>query len=63
MVYRLDNLRGSRRIGNAKAWLGTALALKPLLRIEDGKLVLVQRVRTAGQVTAAMIDRICEVIG
>src|SRR5262249_36586182 len=32
VVHSLDNLRRSGRIGGAKAWLGTALALKPLLR-------------------------------
>jgi DegV family protein with EDD domain len=63
VVHRLDNLRRSGRIGGAKAWLGTALALKPLLRVDDGKLVLAQRVRTAGHATAAMIDRVCEVVG
>jgi len=64
VVHRLDNLRRSGRIGGAKAWLGTALALKPLLRIqEDGKLVLAQRVRTVSNATAAMIDQVCEVVG
>jgi DegV family protein with EDD domain len=64
VVHRLDNLRRSGRIGGAKAWLGTALALKPLLRIEDdGKLVLAQRVRTVSNATAAMIDRVCELVG
>lgn len=63
VVHRLDNLRRSGRIGGAQAWLGTALALKPLLRIDDGKLVLVQRVRTVSHATAAMIDRVCEVAG
>jgi DegV family protein with EDD domain len=63
VVHRLDNLRRSGRIGGAKAWLGTALALKPLLRIDDGKLVLAQRVRTVTAATAAMIDRVCEVVG
>ncbi len=64
VVHRLDNLRRSGRIGGAKAWLGTALALKPLLCIEDdGKLVLAQRVRTVTNATAAMIDRVCEVVG
>jgi DegV family protein with EDD domain len=63
VVHRLDNLRRSGRIGGAQAWLGTALALKPLLRIEDGKLVLAQRVRTVSNATAAMIDRVCEVVG
>ena len=63
VVHRLDNLRRSGRIGGARAWLGTALALKPLLRIEDGKLVLAQRVRTVSNATTAMIDRVCEVVG
>jgi DegV family protein with EDD domain len=64
VVHRLDNLRRSGRIGGAKAWLGTALALKPLLRVdEDGKLVLAQRVRTITNATAAMIDRVCEAVG
>jgi DegV family protein with EDD domain len=63
VVHRLDNLRRSGRIGGARAWLGTALALKPLLRIDDGKLVLAQRVRTVSHATAAMIDRVCEIVG
>ena len=63
VVHRLDNLRRSGRIGGARAWLGTALALKPLLRVDDGKLVLAQRVRTASAATATMIDRVCEVVG
>ena len=63
VVHRLDNLRRSGRIGGAAAWLGTALALKPLLRIDDGKLVLAQRVRTVSHATATMIDRVCQVVG
>ncbi|OBI96920.1 DegV family protein [Mycobacterium asiaticum] len=63
VVQRLDNLRRSGRIGGAKAWLGTALALKPLLHIEDGKLVLAQRIRTAKGAVAALIDQICAVVG
>ena len=63
VVHQLDNLRRSGRIGGAGAWLGTKLSLKPLLRIDDGKLVLAQRVRTAGKAVATMIDRICEIVG
>lgn len=63
VVHRLDNLRRSGRIGGAKAWLGTALALKPLLRVDNGKLVLAQRVRTVRNAMAAMIDRVCETVG
>lgn len=63
VVHRLDNLRRSGRIGGATAWLGTALALKPVLRIEDGKLVLAQRIRTVTHATAAMIEKVCEAAG
>lgn len=63
VVHQLDNLRRSGRIGGAGAWLGTKLSLKPLLRIDDGKLVLAQRVRTANKAVATMIDRVCEVVG
>jgi DegV family protein with EDD domain len=60
----LDNLRRSGRIGGAKAWLGTALALKPLLHVDDdGKLVLAQRIRTSKGAIEAMIDQVCEVVG
>jgi DegV family protein with EDD domain len=63
VVHRLDNLRRSGRIGGAAAWLGTALSLKPLLRIDDGKLVLAQRVRTASKAVMAMQDKVCELVG
>lgn len=63
VVQRLDNLRRSGRIGAAASWLGTALAVKPLLRIEDGKLVLAQRVRTTSKATAAMVEQVLETVG
>jgi len=63
VVHQLDNLRRSGRIGGAGAWLGTKLSLKPLLRIDEGKLVLAQRVRTASKAVATMIDRVGEVVG
>lgn len=64
VVHRLDNLRRSGRIGAAASWLGTALALKPLLRIdEQGRLVLAQRVRTASKAQAAMVEQVLDVVG
>ena len=63
VVHRLDNLRRSGRIGGAAAWLGTALSLKPLLRIDNGKLVLAQRVRTATKAVSALLDQVCTVVG
>ena len=63
VVQRLENLRRSGRIGAAASWLGTALALKPLLRIDDGKLVLAQRVRTTSKATVAMVEHVLAVVG
>jgi DegV family protein with EDD domain len=63
VVHRLDSLRRSGRISGAAAWLGTALSLKPLLRIDDGQLVLAQRVRTAGKAVATMVDQVCAIAG
>lgn len=63
IVHRLDNLRRSGRIGGTKAWLGTALALKPLLHVDDGRLVLAQRIRTAKGAVAALVDKVCELVG
>ena len=63
VVQRLENLRRSGRIGTAASWLGTALALKPLLRLDDGKLVLAQRVRTTSKATAAMVEQVLGVVG
>ena len=63
VVQRLENLRRSGRIGAAASWLGTALSLKPLLRIDDGKLVLAQRVRTTSKATVAMVEQVLAVVG
>jgi len=64
VVHRLDNLRRSGRIGTATSWLGTALALKPLLCLDvDGRLVLDQQIRTITKAHTAMVDRVAEVVG
>jgi DegV family protein with EDD domain len=43
----LEYLRRGGRIGTARALLGSALAVKPLLHIQDGKIALFERVRTS----------------
>ncbi|STZ44551.1 degV family protein [Mycolicibacterium gilvum] len=64
VVHRLDNLRRSGRIRTTASWLGTALALKPLLCLDvDGRLVLDQRIRTATKAHAAMVTRVADVVG
>ncbi|MDT5358153.1 MAG: fatty acid kinase fatty acid binding subunit [Mycobacterium sp.] len=64
VVHRLDNLRRGGRIGRGESWLSTALAIKPLLRMDsDGRLVLVQRVRTAGKALDAMVEQVVAEVG
>jgi DegV family protein with EDD domain len=64
VVHRLDNLRRSGRIRTTASWLGTALALKPLLCLDvDGRLVLDQRIRTVTKAHAAMVERVAEAVG
>jgi DegV family protein with EDD domain len=64
VVHRLDNLRRSGRIGAAASWLGTALALKPLLRLDnDGRLVLAQRIRTVSKAHAAIVHQVADLVG
>lgn len=45
-VENLDYLRRGGRIGAAQAMLGSALAVKPLLTVTDGKIAPFERVRT-----------------
>ncbi|KAA0022955.1 DegV family protein [Antrihabitans cavernicola] len=56
VVDRLDHLRRGGRISTATALLGTALAMKPLLHIVDGKLVLKEKTRTTSKAIAKLID-------
>jgi DegV family protein with EDD domain len=46
-VDTLEYLRRGGRIGAAQAWLGSALSVKPLLHIVDGRLEALERVRTS----------------
>jgi len=48
-VDTLEYLRRGGRMGAAAAFVGSALAVKPILRIDDGRVVPYERVRTAGK--------------
>ena len=48
-VDTLEYLRRGGRVGAAAALVGSALAVKPILRIDDGRVVPYERVRTAGK--------------
>jgi len=45
-VETLEYLHRGGRIGGAQALLGTVLDIKPILRVRDGKIDVVERVRT-----------------
>lgn len=55
-VDTLEYLRRGGRIGTASALLGGALAVKPLLQIEDGRPAPLDRVRTSGKALARLGD-------
>jgi DegV family protein with EDD domain len=48
-VDTLDHLRRGGRIGHAAALVGSALAVKPLLEIVDGRVATREKVRTSGR--------------
>jgi DegV family protein with EDD domain len=48
-VDTLEYLRRGGRIGAAAAMLGSALAVKPLLTIDQGRIATLEKVRTAGR--------------
>ena len=62
-VDTLEYLRRGGRIGAAAAIFGSALSVKPLLQIADGKVVPLERVRTASRALARLADLAVEVAG
>ncbi|GAB2971749.1 DegV family protein [Saccharothrix stipae] len=55
-VETLDHLRRGGRIGAAAAFVGTALAVKPLLHVDDGRIVPLEKVRTMGRAIGRLVD-------
>lgn len=53
-VDTLEYLRRGGRVGSAAALIGSALAVKPILTIQDGLVVPLERVRTAGKALARL---------
>jgi len=55
-VDSLDALRRGGRIGQAAAVVGAALLVKPLLEVLDGRIALLEKVRTASKALARLQD-------
>ena len=62
-VDTLEHLRRGGRIGAAAAILGSALSVKPLLQIADGRVAPRERVRTASRALARLADLAVEAAG
>jgi DegV family protein with EDD domain len=59
-VDTLDYLRRGGRIGAAQALFGSALAVKPLLRLNDGRIDLLEKVRTASRAIARLEEIVAD---
>ena len=55
-VDTLEYLHRGGRIGAAAALLGSALAVKPLLKVEDGRVDILEKVRTSGRALTRLAD-------
>ncbi|MCW8099473.1 DegV family protein [Streptomyces tauricus] len=62
-VDTLDYLRRGGRIGAAQALLGSALAVKPLLELDGGRIELREKVRTATKAIARLEEIVAERAG
>jgi DegV family protein with EDD domain len=63
VVDTLEFLRRGGRIGGAQAFIGTALNMKPLLTLHEGKVEALDRVRTKVKAKERMLDIIEQRIG
>ncbi|MGQ4514113.1 DegV family protein [Streptomyces sp. DW26H14] len=62
-VDTLDYLRRGGRIGAAQALLGSALAVKPMLHLDEGRIELLEKVRTASKAIGRLRDIVVERAG
>jgi DegV family protein with EDD domain len=62
-VDTLEYLRRGGRIGAAAALFGGALAVKPLLQIQDGTVASLERVRTSGRALARLEELAVQAAG
>lgn len=63
VVDSLENLRRGGRIGTAAALLGTALSIKPVLHLHEGRLVVREKTRTATKARTKMLDAAVDAAG
>jgi DegV family protein with EDD domain len=59
----LDNLKKGGRIGGAKALLASALAIKPIIEVRDGKVEQGGKQRTRSKALAFLVEKVAAVAG
>ncbi|MBV6395096.1 MAG: Protein DegV [Anaerolineales bacterium] len=59
-VDTLEFLHRGGRIGGAQRLLGTALNMKPVLALQDGRVEAVERIRTKGKAVERVIELVAE---
>jgi DegV family protein with EDD domain len=60
VVDTLEHLRRGGRIGSAAALLGTALAVKPVLHVREGRVVPLEKVRTTARAMNRLVQHAVE---
>jgi DegV family protein with EDD domain len=55
-VDTLEDLRRGGRIGSATALVGSSLSVKPLLHMTDGRIVLLEKVRTSSKALTRLLQ-------
>jgi DegV family protein with EDD domain len=63
VVDTLEHLRRGGRIGAAASVLGSALAIKPVLHVVDGRVVPLEKVRTTARALNRLVQRAVEAAG
>jgi DegV family protein with EDD domain len=54
----LENLKKGGRVGGAQAWLGSMLAIKPIVHLEEGEVEPSARVRTRSKALRFLVDKV-----
>lgn len=63
MVDTLEYLRRGGRIGGASALLGSILSIKPILYLKDGRVEVLEKVRTKSRAKERLLEIVAERLG
>ena len=63
LVDTLEHLRLGGRIGSAAAIVGSALAVKPVLHVVDGRVVTLEKVRTSSRALHRLVQHVVDLAG